>query len=93
MNQIIPVRVAFRTEKSGDFKGEVTAVFSGSGRHTAYELDCYAHNGQHGTCTQAWLTDHTRAATEEEYADLLRELEAIGYRVTVVKRVTWKQER
>jgi len=71
------VDVIFRTEKKGQFKGEVTAVFpgmyEGPGRCT-----CYIHVGQHGTCCRDWYRE-TRPATKAEYAPLLRELRSIGY--------------
>lgn len=81
--------VIFRAERSGDFKGDVTAVFpcepGTSDRHT---MSCYAHVGQHSGCTMGWYMD-TRAATPEEYADLKKELESApyGYRLKVYSRM------
>ena len=67
--------VIFRAEKSGQFKGNVTAVFpcddEGRGQFTIY-----AHVGQHGTGTMGWYQG-TRAAKPEEYASLLKELKSI----------------
>lgn len=85
-----PVKVAFRADKHGTFKGEITAVFSGEpGTRNGLDLMSYAHNGQHGACSPEWYRGRTRPATPEEYAPLLRELQRIGYAVTVVRRVHW----
>ena len=81
--------VLFRANRSGYFRGSVTAVFpcepadySGNG------MTCYAHIGQHGACDYGWYNT-TRAATPAEYADLKAELEAqpYGYRFKVCKRM------
>ena len=83
------VKVAFRADKFGDFKGVVTAVFSGVIDGPRGELMCYAHMGQHSYCHRDWYTQRTRPATPEEYRELLTELESVGYEVTTVQRVTW----
>jgi len=69
--------VIFRAEKSGMYKGEVTAVFPmlDAGRDL---MTCYAHVGQHSGCSLPWYWK-TRAATLEEYKDLLAELVQMGY--------------
>lgn len=82
--------VLFRAERSGDFKGDVTAVFPTlPGTSDPYDCTCYAHIGQHSTCGKDWYFK-TRAATPEEYASLKRELESapFGYRLKIVKRWT-----
>jgi hypothetical protein len=88
--------VIFRADRSGDFKGTVTAVFPTlPGTNDPYTATCYAHVGQHGTCGRDWYAT-TRAATEAESADLLRELRGIyerdddadAVRLTPVKRWT-----
>jgi G:T-mismatch repair DNA endonuclease (very short patch repair protein) len=51
--------------------------------------------GQHSSCniTVATRCSLTRPATEAEYADLLAELEKIGYRVQVIKRINqWRYQ-
>lgn len=68
--------VIFRAEKSGPHKREVTAVFptlQGTGPH---DMTCYAHIGQHSTCTPGWYAQ-TRLATPDEYKSLLAELRGI----------------
>ncbi len=69
--------VIFRAERSGDFKGDVTAVFptlphDTQGRH----LTIYAHVGQHGGGSFGWYHG-TRAAKPDEWADLEAELRGI----------------
>lgn len=69
--------VIFRADRSGDFKGAVTAVFPTlPGTSDPWTATCYAHVGQHGTCSRGWYST-TRAATEDESADLLAELRSI----------------
>lgn len=89
LNPVVPV--LFRRDRRKD--GEVTAVFPtipGSPGH----MTCYAHIGQHGSCSAGWLAT-TRPATEAEYASLRRELESApyGYRLRVVKRITQAMRR
>lgn len=86
VEEVFDVDVAFRTEVSGEFKGEVTAVFSGEIERGG--LSCYAHVGQHSVAGQGWYRQ-TRPASAEESAELVSELEAIGYRVRKVSRVRW----
>lgn len=84
------VPVLFRAERSGQFKGDVTAVFPTlPGTAEPWTMTCYAHIGQHGSCDQGWL-HKTRPATPEEYADLKRELERqpYGYKLKVIQRIT-----
>ena len=70
--------------------GDVTAVFPAEPADIAGRtMTCYAHVGQHGGCDIGWY-HQTRPATEEEYADLKRELESApyGYRLKVYRRMT-----
>jgi hypothetical protein len=90
--------VMFRVDRptgAGVFP-EVTAVFPtlpGSGVIGQFPT-CYAHVGQHGSCSRNWISQCTRPATPEEYAPLLRELQGIyetgtdAVRLRVVKRWT-----
>ena len=80
--------VIFRAEKSGQFKGDVTAVFPTipSDIHGDW-MTCYAHVGQHSGCSKGWYND-TRPATESEYAALAKELTGAGYRLDVKRRIT-----
>lgn len=73
----MPIPVIFRKERSGPFKGDVTAVLP--------EYECYAHVGQHSTYSNEWYRS-TVAATEAEYADLLKELQQIYEGELVVRK-------
>lgn len=73
--EVLPV--IFRAERSGDFKGDVTAVFPTLPHDPAGRFfTVYAHVGQHGAGCLGWYQG-TRAAKPEEYVDLLAELRAI----------------
>jgi hypothetical protein len=72
-----PLPVIFRADRSGDFKGSVTAVFPTlPGTSDPWTATYYATVGQHGSCSREWYWT-TRAATPAEYADLLAELRGI----------------
>lgn len=83
-----PTSVLFRTERSPK-DHQVTAVFPTEPGSTLdpYLTACYAHVGQHGSCSLDWYRS-TRPAKPEEYADLKAELERIGYRLKVYRRLT-----
>jgi hypothetical protein len=55
--------------------------------HRPHECESYMHVGQHGAADCQGVIRDTRAAKPEEYAPLKRELEGIGYRLKVLKRV------
>lgn len=79
--------VVFRAERSGVFKGDVTAVFPcAPADYAGRFMTCYAHVGQHGSCGREWY-NATRKALLAEYADLHKELESIGYRLKVYQRI------
>lgn len=46
-------------------------------------FDCYAHIGQHSSCHIDYAKE-CKQATQEQYADLLKELESIGYNLNVL---------
>lgn len=61
--------------------GEVTAIFpTEPGTSDIGTASCYAHVGQHGSCSLDWYNSRTRSARPEDYASLKRELEAAPYR-------------
>ena len=80
-------RVAFKHEWNHDTDtrtGEVFAYFPDEPwGPDADTFACYAHVGQHGPCAREYF-DGAEWAEPEEYADLLRELVAIGYDDLVV---------
>lgn len=88
-SQTQPVKVIFRTFHSG---GEVIALFPEVPVDNQYgHCVSYAHVGQHGAASVD-LSGYTRPSTPEEIAPLLRELEAIGYKVEVRKARTAKMD-
>lgn len=66
--------VIFRRDRKKD--PEITAVFPSLCGTNEYDMSCYAHIGQHGSCGMRWYHT-TRAATPSQYADLLVELRQI----------------
>lgn len=87
MSEQLPV--IFRAERTGTFKGHVTAVFPTLPYDQAGTLlTTYAHVGQHGSGSRSWYR-HTRAAKPSEYASLLQELQQVynGYTLRVCKRM------
>ena len=66
------------------FRGEVTAVFPYI-IESPCNVVCYMHIGQHSVCH--WdFNSVSKPATPEQYADLYKELESIGYKLKVIKR-------
>lgn len=66
----------------------VTAVFPTLAGTNAHDMTCYARIGQHSSCSKAWYNT-TKPACASEFADLLNELEQIGYDdLKIVKRIT-----
>lgn len=82
------MRVLFRKDKSGEFKGTVTAVMLDEywcrdlkTHHMSYDTQ-----SQHGCCSMDWVKENTVPATKEEYQRLYTELKTIGYkRLEVIK--------
>jgi hypothetical protein len=80
--------VVFRADRSGPFKGDVTAVFPCEPSDPfGFFMSCYTHVGQYSGCGLDWY-QRTRAARPDEYAALLTELISIGYRPKVYRRIT-----
>ncbi len=80
----MPTPVLFRTDKSG----ETTAVFP-TIPGAAYMMTCYAHIGQHSSCSFEWYNT-TKPVDLGDYKDLLAELvHSVGYDdLKIVKRIT-----
>jgi len=74
-------RVIFRV-----LEDEVIALLPDNLASWGY-IDSYMHMGQHGEADPG-LPGRTRLATEAEYLPLLRELEGIGYKLRICKRLT-----
>lgn len=82
--------VLFRVDRAGDFKGDITAVFpTDAATLDPNTMGCFAHIGQHSSCSREWYRT-TRPATPAEYDALKKELESVpyGYRLKVYARIT-----
>jgi hypothetical protein len=70
-----PLPVTFRRQRSGPFKGSVTAVFPTLPEcYTGGAMVCWSPSEGHGGASLNWYRDSTRPATESEYADTLAAL-------------------
>ncbi len=80
-------KVVFRKFKDGD----IIALFPEleAGANQKGECMSYMHIGQHSGAAYALVYD-TKPAKKEEYADLLAELEDIGYNLEVKQKITKK---
>lgn len=75
------IKVTFRKEL-----GTVFAVFPELKFSNGYRDDnvtCYSHIGQHSACHPTYYK-HLRKAKPEEYVDLKKELEGLGYNLFIV---------
>ena len=73
-------------------RGEVTAVFPSECGTDENDFTCYAHIGQHGSCTRGWYNT-TRKAKPAQYVSLLAELRGIyapEYALVIKSRMTGK---
>jgi hypothetical protein len=83
----VPVKVKFVKPKYRDGSTEILAMFLGQTSHYSRDrrmISCYAHLGQHSSADESFL--RRKLATKEEYLPLLKELEGLGYLVTVVNK-------
>lgn len=64
--------------------GEIIAIFPETLQNG--ECDSYMHIGQHGACTSG-IPSFTKLAKPSEYRDLKKELESIGYKLKIVKKI------
>lgn len=83
----IPVKVKFVKPRYKDCVTEILALFLYQTACYAKDrrmLTCYTHVGQHCSADKSFL--RRKLATREEYLPLLRELESLGYVVTVVNK-------
>ena len=72
--------------------GEVIALFPYEIADKHGNIVSYMHIGQHGVSSPLLIAD-TVPAKPEEYADLKRELESIGYVLDVKARRSWARYR
>lgn len=78
--------VVFRCDKSGDFKGIVFALLPHEVSDRNGHVTSYQHVGQHSSADYNGCVTDSRLATEEEYKDLKKEMEGLGYNLKVVKK-------
>lgn len=81
-------RVIFRTYLPKHERGtspEVVALLIDQQEQPGV-ISSYLHIGQHGSADYRHVLTLTRPSTPDEYADLKRELEDIGYDLAVCKR-------
>lgn len=72
--------------------GDIIALFPAQpADHLGRFCDAYEHVGQHGGADYHGVVQVTKPVSDDEAADLIRELERIGYRLRVVKRVSRKR--
>lgn len=70
-------RVVFR--KFHKLDNEVIALFPDIIANSCGECASYCHFGQHSPADYTLVIQNTKAASEDEYKDLLEELKYIGY--------------
>lgn len=70
--------------------GQIIALFPEILADSRMNMLSYMHMGQHGAAAYDLLLNCTKLATENEYSDLLSELESTGYDLQIVKRETQK---
>jgi hypothetical protein len=67
---------------------EVVAVFVDEEENSKFGdkcFSCYAHLGQHSTCSQSFLAENCKEITDQEvYLELYNELLNLGYNLNVV---------
>lgn len=70
-------KVIFRKYKTGEIIALFPQIIT---NRNEYTITCYGHNGQHGSADYNRIISDTVPATKEEYTELFRELETVGYK-------------
>ena len=73
------------------FKGELIAFFPHTIENHIGNVMIYAHIGQHSCADYKSCVKHSRPALPNEYENLKKELENIGYNLNIVKRQNSKK--
>ena len=73
------------------FKGELIAFFPHTIENFLGHVMIYAHCGQHSAADYKSLVKHSRLALPNEYENLKKELESIGYNLNIIKRQNSKK--
>ena len=91
MKDSYKTNIIFRKARYEDGSTEILAIFPDSyeeyRKMGRYEIDCYAHIGQHGTASMDFYYQNTKKATPSEYKELFEELENIGYNIRIRQRM------
>lgn len=70
--------------------GEIIALFPYLPEFRYTSCMSYMHIGQHGTA-HLELINNTKPASPDEYQDLYKELEGLGYNLRVLKKMSWRK--
>ena len=82
----LPTDIMFRVDTTRDFKGTVFAVFPHECADYKGNVTTYQHIGQHSAGDYGYCIESSRPATPNEFADLKKEMEYLGYLVNVVRK-------
>ena len=82
--------IVFRVDTSKDFKGTVFALFPHEVWDFKGNVTTYQHVGQHSGADYKYCIQTSRLATENEYNDLKKEMESLGYDINVVTKQNYK---
>ena len=82
-----PTEILFRKYSNGDIIALMPYVIEDN----RFCCQSYMHVGQHGPARYEHMMQCTRPAKEDEYAELKRELESIGYNVLPITRINRKK--
>lgn len=70
--------------------GEIIALFPYIPEFRYSSCMSYMHIGQHGTAYLE-LINTTKLASSDEYQELFNELEGLGYKLKVLKKMSWRK--
>jgi len=83
--------VIFRVDTSKDWKGTIFALFPHDVADNKGNVTSYQHVGQHSTADYNHCIKTSRIATENEYKDLKKELECLGYNLNIIKKQNYQK--
>ena len=83
------MRVIFYREPHNN---SVLAVFPDVIENRHGNMCCYSHVGQHSSCSPGYLKK-CKPAEPDEYQDLKRELEGIGYTLKIVCHIPFRRRQ
>ena len=84
-------KVIFRKFDESD---DIIAIFPEiPGTNNGWDCQSYMRVGQHGAADPHGILQITTLASAAEYGELKKELENIGYKLEVMKKITGKADR